>query len=394
MAGTTTVVFTDIADSTGLVRRLGDQQAATLISDHFRVLRAETERCHGKTTKTLGDGIMAVFATAYDGVRAAVAMQQAVDVAARRRDTPPIGLRVGIHVGDVIEDGEDDVFGEAVVIARRLCDAASPGQILASELVRMLVGNRPDMRFVTHSPIVLKGGGEPVGTAQVEWASLPVEAPVRVIVADDASLIRSGIVRLLSDEGFEVVAEASNYDSLIEAIDRIPTDLVVTDIRMPPSNRDEGLRAAEYVKAFQPNVAVLILSQYVEGTAATSLLGGQTAGVGYLLKERVSEVDEFIRTARAVARGESVIDPLVTEQLMSRRRADSKIATLSDRERQVLELMAQGLSNQAICSRLYLSAKTVETHVRSIFIKLSLPDDTEGHRRVQAVIQWLGAEHR
>jgi serine/threonine-protein kinase len=393
MAGTTTVVFTDIADSTGLLHRLGDQQAATLISDHFHALRAETERCHGKTTKTLGDGIMAVFATAYDGVRAAVAMQQAVDVAARRRDTPPIGLRVGIHVGDVIDDSEDDVFGEAVVIARRLCDAASPGQILASELVRMLVGNRPEVRFATHSPIVLPGSGEPVGTAQVEWAPLPVEPPVRVIVADDASLIRTGIVRLLSDEGFEVVAEASNYDSLIEAIDRISADLVVTDIRMPPTNRDEGLRAAEYVKSFHPNIAVLILSQYVEGSAATSLLGGQTAGVGYMLKERVSEVDEFIRTARAVARGESIIDPLVTEQLMSRRRADSNIATLSERERQVLELMAQGLSNQAICSRLFLSAKTVETHVRSIFIKLGLPDDTEGHRRVQAVVQWLGAEH-
>jgi DNA-binding NarL/FixJ family response regulator/class 3 adenylate cyclase len=393
MAGTTTVVFTNIADSAGLIHRLGDQQAATVISDHFHMLRAETERCHGQTTRTVGDGIMAVFATAYDGVRAAVAMQQAVDVAARRRDTPPIGIRVGIHVGDVIDDNEDDVFDEAALIARRLCDAASPGQILASELVRMLVGNRPDLTFATHSPIVLKGGGEPVGTAQVEWGPLPVEPPVRVIVADDASLIRSGIVRLLSDEGFEVVAEASNYDSLIAAIDRISTDLVVTDIRMPPTNRDEGLRAAEYIKGFHPNVAVLILSQYVEGSAATSLLGGQTAGVGYLLKERVSEVDEFLRAARAVARGESIIDPLVTEQLMSRRRADSNIATLTERERQVLELMAQGLSNQAICSRLYLSAKTVETHVRSIFIKLGLPDDTEGHRRVQAVIEWLGAEH-
>jgi DNA-binding NarL/FixJ family response regulator len=337
---------------------------------------------------------MAVFSTAYDGVRAAIAMQQAVHVAARRHGTPPLGLRVGIHVGDVIDDGDDDVFGAAVVIARRLCDAASPGQILASELVRMLVvGNRPDVQFAPHSPILVKGTGEPVGAAEIEWPPLPVEAPVRVIVADDATLIRTGIVRLLSDEGFEVVAEASDYDSLIAAIDRIPTDLVVTDIRMPPNSRDEGLRAAEYVKATHPDLAVLILSQYVEGSAATSLLNGQTAGIGYLLKERVSEVDEFIRVARAVARGESIIDPLVTEQLLSKRRADANIAVLSDRERQVLDLMAQGLSNQAICSRLYLSPKTVETHVRSIFIKLGLPDETKGNRRVQAVIQWLSADH-
>jgi DNA-binding NarL/FixJ family response regulator/class 3 adenylate cyclase len=393
MAGTTTVVFTDIAGSTALVHRLGDEQAAVVITAHFHLLRAETERCHGKTTKTLGDGIMAVFSTAYDGVRAAIAMQQAVNVAARRYGTPPIGLRVGIHVGDVIDDGDDDVFGEAVVIARRLCDAATPGQILASELVRMLVGNRPDTHFAPHSPILVQGTGEPVGATEIEWPPLPVEAPVRVIVADDAALIRTGIVRLLSDEGFEVVAEASDYDGLIDVIDRIPTDLVVTDIRMPPTSRDEGLRAAEYVKATHPDVAVLILSQYVEGSAATSLLNGQTAGIGYLLKERVSEVDEFIRAAGAVARGESIIDPLVTEQLLSKKRADANIAVLTDRERQVLDLMAQGLSNQAICGRLYLSPKTVETHVRSIFIKLGLPDDTEGNRRVQAVIQWLGADH-
>jgi DNA-binding NarL/FixJ family response regulator/class 3 adenylate cyclase len=393
MAGTTTVVFTDIADSTALVHRLGDEQAAAVISAHFHLLRAETDRCHGKTSKTLGDGIMAVFSTAYEGVRAAIAMQQAVNVAARRNATPPIGLRVGIHVGDVIDDGDDDVFGAAVVIARRLCDAASPGQIVASELVRMLVGNRPDVQFAPHSPILVTGTGEPVDATEVEWIPLPVEAPVRVIVADDATLIRTGIIRLLTDEGFEVVAEASDYDSLIAAIDRIPTDLVVTDIRMPPTSRDEGLRAAEYVKATHPDLAVLILSQYVEGSAATSLLNGQTAGIGYLLKERVSEVDEFIRAARAVARGESIIDPLVTEQLLSKRRADANIAVLSDRERQVLDLMAQGLSNQAICSRLYLSTKTVETHVRSIFIKLGLPDESEGNRRVQAVIQWLSADH-
>ncbi len=392
MAGTTTVLFTDIADSTRLVRQLGDEHAAALISGHLRQLRAETDRFRGKTTKTLGDGIMGVFTTAYDGVRAAIGMQQAVDLAARRGDTPVIGLRVGIHVGDVIDDGADDVFGAAVVTARRLCDAATPGQILASEVVRLLVGNRPDTSFIPHAPIPLKGSDDSIAAAEVEWEPLPTDAPVRVIVADDAALIRTGITRLLTDEGFQVVAETADYDTLIAAIDAVPADLVVTDIRMPPTNRDEGLRAAQHIKATHPDLAVLILSQHIEASAAGHLLDGQTAGIGYLLKERVSEVDEFIQAARAVAGGDSIIDPLVTEQLLGRRRADHNIATLSDRERQVLQLMAQGLANQAISDRLYLSTKTIETHVRSIFIKLGLPDDTAGNRRVQAVIQWLATE--
>jgi DNA-binding NarL/FixJ family response regulator/class 3 adenylate cyclase len=392
MAGTTTVVFTDISDSSGIVHRLGDEVAASLVADHLRLLRAETDRNHGKVTKTLGDGLMALFSTAYDAVRASVTMQQAVDMATRRGDAPMMGLRVGIHVGDVIDDGTDDVFGEAVVIARRLCDAASPGQILASDLVRMLVGNRHDIAFTARGPIAIKGIDDPVVAAEVDWMPLPEEAPIRVVVADDAALIRRGIVRLLTDEGFEVVAEASDYESLIAAIDRAAADLVVTDIRMPPTNRDEGLKAAEYLKAHHPSVAVLILSQHVEASAATGLLTGQTAGIGYLLKERVSDVDEFIQAARAVAGGQSIVDPLVTDQLLSKRRAHHAVATLSERERDVLELMAQGLSNHAICDRLYLSPKTVETHVRSIFVKLGLPDDTAGNRRVQAVIQWLGAD--
>ena len=213
-----------------------------------------------------------------------------------------------------------------------------------------------------------------------------------MIVADDAALIRAGVVRLLADEGFDVVAEASDYDGLTSAIDRDPPDLVITDIRMPPGNRDEGLRAASYVKANHPGVAVLILSQYVEASAAAGLLDGQTAGVGYLLKERVSELDAFIRAARTIAGGGSLIDPLVTDQLLSKRRANDRVASLSDRESEILALMAQGLSNQAISAELFLSAKTVETHVRSIFNKLGLPEDVDGNRRVQAVIRWLEAD--
>jgi DNA-binding NarL/FixJ family response regulator/class 3 adenylate cyclase len=392
MAGTTTILFTDVTDSSGLVHRLGDERAAAAVVAHLRLLRGEVERCHGKVTKTLGDGLMAVFSTAYHGALAATAMQQAAELANRRGESPVLGLRVGLHVGDVVEDGADDVFGAAVVVARRLCDAATSGKVLASDLVRSLVGNRPDIRFAPLDAFELKGIPEPVVAAEILWTPLPDQARVRVIVADDAALIRAGVVRLLVDEGFEVVAEASDYDSLTSAIDHDPPDLVITDIRMPPDNRDEGLRAAAYVKANHRGVAVLILSQYVEASAAVDLLDGQTAGMGYLLKERVTELDAFIQAARAVAAGGSIIDPLVTDQLFSKRRANNRVACLSDRESQILALMAQGLSNQAISAELFLSAKTVETHVRSIFTKLGLPPDVDGNRRVQAVIRWLEAD--
>jgi DNA-binding NarL/FixJ family response regulator/class 3 adenylate cyclase len=392
MSGTTTIVFTDISDSSGLVQRLGDVAAAQVVSRHLRGVRAEAERCQGRVTKTLGDGLMAVFGTVYDGVRAAIAMQQATDLAERVQECPALGLRIGVHVGDVVDDGSDDVFGSAVVVARRLCDAAGPRKILVSEVVRLLTGSRPDIYFVPLDPILLKGLAEPIGATEVVWAPLPETAPIRVIVADDAALIRSGLVRLLSESGFEVIAEAADYQSLIAAVDGARPDLVVTDIRVPPNHRDEGLKAAAYIKSAHPHIAVLILSQYIEASAAANLLDGHTAGVGYLLKERVSELDEFIATARQVTSGASVIDPLVTEQLLSKRRANTKVGSLTEREREVLALMAQGLSNQAICAHLFLSPKTVETHVRSIFNKLGLPDEPEGNRRVQAVLDWLHAD--
>jgi DNA-binding NarL/FixJ family response regulator/class 3 adenylate cyclase len=392
MAGTTTIVFTDISDSSGLVQRLGDAAAAQVVGRHLSAIRIEAQRCQGRVAKTLGDGLMALFGTVYDGVRAAIAIQQATDLAERAGDCPPLGLRVGVHVGDVVDDGTDDVFGSAVVVARRLCDAAGPRKILVSEVVRLLTGSRPDIHFGSLDPILLKGLAEPIAATEVAWTPLPETAPIRVIIADDAALIRSGVVRLLTETGFEVVAEATDYQSLIAAIDGERPDLVITDIRMPPHHRDEGLKAAAYVKSTYPDMAVLILSQYIEASAAVNLLDGHTAGVGYLLKERISELDEFIAIARQVTSGASVIDPLVTEQLLSKRRANTKIGSLSEREREVLALMAGGLSNQAICDQLFLSPKTVETHVRSIFTKLGLPDEPEGNRRVQAVLGWLQAD--
>ncbi len=394
MTGTTTVLFSDISGSSGLVSALGDVEAAKAVNAHLGLLRLEVERAGGKVIKTLGDGVMAAFSTVYSAVRAGVAMQAVTDLAERQGRLPAMGLRIGIHVGDVVEDDNDDIFGAVVVVARRLCDAARPGKIVASEVTRMLIMNRPDIEFVPLEALQLKGVPGLMAANEVVWAPLPDTRLPRVIVADDSALIRSGVVRLLSGSGFEVIAEASDYESLLSAIDSDPPDLVVTDIRMPPGHRDEGLRAAAYVKSHHPQVAVLILSQYIESSAAADLLDGQSAGIGYLLKERVSEIDQFVSAARQVAAGGSVIDSMVTDQLLSKHRANQKADPLSEREREVLALMAQGLSNQAICATLFLSAKTVETHIRSIFNKFDLPEEAEGNRRVQAVVRWLEARDR
>jgi DNA-binding NarL/FixJ family response regulator len=253
----------------------------------------------------------------------------------------------------------------------------------------MLVGTRRDATFEALPPVSLKGFDKPVSLAAVRWEPLPDHPPCRVIVADDAALVRSGVVRLLADEGFDVVGEAADAETLLALVEQHIPDLVVTDIRMPPTQTDEGLRAAAAIRAKHESVAVLVLSQHIEAQAAAGLLDDRAAGVGYLLKERVGELDEFVAACRTVADGGRVVDPIVGEQLMRTGREGDPLERLTEREREVLSLMAQGLSNAAIASTLVLSPKTVESHVRAIFTKLDLAESPDEHRRVAAVVQWL-----
>jgi DNA-binding NarL/FixJ family response regulator/class 3 adenylate cyclase len=388
VAGTTTIVFTDVTDSSSMLARLGDDGYASVFGSHVALLRATAGRHGGRITKQLGDGVLALFGSALDAVVAAVEMQQATELAGRSAAHGSLGLRVGVNAGDVV-DTDDDVFGAAVVVARRLCDAAAPGQILVTEVVRLLAGSRVGAPFEQVGDLSLKGIPAPVTTYSVPWDTLPAEPSLRVAVADDAALIRSGIVRLLADAGFSVTADVADASALLDAVERDPPDLVITDIRMPPTNTDEGLRAAATIRDRHPDVAVLVLSQHVEARAAASILDGRPAGIGYLLKERVSALDEFVAACREVAGGGSVIDATVAEQLLRRRRHDDAMGRLTERERDVLALMAQGRSNVAIAAELSLGAKTVESHVRAIFQKLDLEESTEGNRRVQAVLHWL-----
>ncbi len=209
-----------------------------------------------------------------------------------------------------------------------------------------------------------------------------------VVLADDSVLFREGMARLLAEKGFAVIGQAGDAAALHELVGRRPPDVVVTDIRMPPTNSNEGLVAARRIRAEHPGVAVVVLSQYVETRQAVKLLQDSPRMVGYLLKERVSDLDEFVEATRRVARGGTAIDPDVVAHLL-RRHEDSALATLTAREREILALMAEGRSNRAICDRLYLSAKTVETHVGAIFGKLGLGPGTLDHRRVLAVLTYL-----
>ncbi len=217
------------------------------------------------------------------------------------------------------------------------------------------------------------------------------DAALRVLVADDSVLLREGLVRLLEEGGCEVVGQAGDAEDLLRKARAHKPDLAVVDVRMPPDNTDDGLRAALTIRKELPETAVLVLSQYIEDQYAIELIGEGHESVGYLLKERVTDVGALLEAVERVASGGSVIDPQVVSQLLRRHRQESPVELLSDREREVLALMAEGRSNHAIAASLVISERAVEKHVTSIFSKLDLPPAEDDHRRVLAVLTFLRA---
>jgi DNA-binding NarL/FixJ family response regulator len=214
---------------------------------------------------------------------------------------------------------------------------------------------------------------------------------MRVVVAEDSVLLREGLVRLLEESGFEVAGQAADGEELLRKVRAHKPDVAVVDVRMPPTQTDEGLQAAHRIRELLPETGVLVLSQYVEEAYARELLADNAAGLGYLLKDRVGDVDAFADAVRRVGEGGSALDPEVVSQLMGRRRRDDPLEALTPREREVLAVMAEGRSNAAIAEALIVTERAVEKHVTSIFSKLDLPPSPEDHRRVLAVLHFLRA---
>ena len=214
---------------------------------------------------------------------------------------------------------------------------------------------------------------------------------MRVVIAEDSVLLREGLTRLLAEAGHEVVAAAGEAEEFLRAVGKLEPDAVVVDVRMPPTFTDEGLRAALVVRQRWPRIGVLVLSQYVEERYATELISDRPHGVGYLLKDRVADLAEFLDAVRRVAGGGSALDPEVVSLLLGRRRREDPLEPLTAREREVLALMAEGRSNAAIAAALVVGEGAVEKHINSIFAKLRLPPADSDHRRVLAVLRYLGA---
>jgi len=214
---------------------------------------------------------------------------------------------------------------------------------------------------------------------------------MRIVLADDSVLLREGVARLLEEAGFEVVAQAGDAEDLLRKVGAHKPDLAIVDVRMPPTHTDEGLRAAAEIRERHPGIGVLVLSQYVETHYALDLLADNAEGVGYLLKDRVADLDRFTDAVRRVGEGGSALDPEVVSNLLGRRRRDDPLSELTDREREVLGLMAEGRSNRAVAEQLVVTERAVEKHVTSIFGKLGLPQTAGDHRRVLAVLTYLRA---
>lgn len=212
---------------------------------------------------------------------------------------------------------------------------------------------------------------------------------MRIVIADDETLLREGIARLLTDVGFEVVGKAGTAEELLRRVELTRPDVAIVDIRMPPTHTDEGLVAAGQIRSAHPAVGVLVLSHYVESRYAMRLLEEHPERSGYLLKERVSDLAVLVDALQRIAEGECVLDPTIVSRLVGRPREESELAELTEREREVLALMAEGHSNDGICKKLFLSPKTVETHVRHILLKLGIGETAEYHRRVLAVLAYL-----
>jgi len=392
---TLTFFFSDLEDSSGLAERLGADYAPVLT--HVRELQRDSlERAGGEEVDSRGDELFGVFTDPSAAAAAALEIQRAFAGRAWA-GAERVLVRIGLHAGEAERAG-DGLVGIDVHRASRICQAGHGGQILVSQDVM----SRIESAAKELGQFEFRGLREPERIYQLVADDLPDEFPplrnVRIrerglsaVIAEDSTLLREGLARLLEEADIDVVGQAANSDELMLKVRSYHPDVAIVDIRMPPTQTDEGIRAAREIRDRHPQTGVLVLSQYVAHTYAVELLSDSAEGLGYLLKDRVADVDEFTAAVRRVAEGGSALDPVVVAELVGRKRGNDPVEQLSPREREVMELMAEGRSNQAIGQCLFISPRAVEKHVTSIFVKLRLPAAAEDHRRVLAVLRFLGS---
>jgi DNA-binding NarL/FixJ family response regulator/class 3 adenylate cyclase len=392
---TLTFFFSDLEDSSGLAERLGADYAGVLEAART-VQRQAVARAGGEEVDSRGDELFGVFSEPGAAAAAALEIQRSL-IAREWPAEERVRVRIGLHCGEAERAG-GGLVGLDVHRASRICQAGHGGQVLASQEVisatKLAAKELGEFEF--------RGLRAPERIYQLVADGLPDEFPplrnarirergLSAVIAEDSTLLREGLARLLEEAEIDVVGQAGNADELMLKVRSYHPDVAIVDIRMPPTQTDEGIRAAREIRERHPETGVLVLSQYVAHTYAVELLSDSAEGLGYLLKDRVGDVDEFTAAVRRVAEGGSALDPVVVAELVGRRRHDDPIEQLSPREREVMELIAEGRSNQAIGQRLFISPRAVEKHVTSIFTKLRLPAAPEDHRRVLAVLRFLGS---
>jgi DNA-binding NarL/FixJ family response regulator len=386
---TVTVLFADVESSTALLERLGQARWLRALAEYEAMLNASLERHGGTLVKALGDGHLLAFPSARAALRCGVDVQRSLPIAA----APDLRVRMGMHTGEPAVR-EDDLHGRTVIKAARIADLAHGGEILVSGIVRELAQADEDLEqeiwFEEGREVELRGlrGRHLVLAAQWDQEA---SSAIRVVIADDSALVRDGVAAVLRESGVHVAAIAFDADSLYREVERHHPDVAVVDIRMPPTGTTEGLVAAEQIGRTYPEVGVLVLSQYLEPSYALRLIEHREARRGYLLKDRIAEIETLVDAVHRIAHGGCVVDAAIVEGLVNQAGSAGPLADLSERERLVLGLVAEGLSNQAIAERLELTGETIDTACEQIFEKLGLRDEREEHRRVAAVLTYLRA---
>jgi class 3 adenylate cyclase/DNA-binding NarL/FixJ family response regulator len=385
-AGNVTLLFTDVENSTPMVAELGDDYEEVL-NEHRRLIRTAVQRSDGVEINCLGDEAFAAFSDAARAVEAAAEIQRAI-TGSERLAAVPLRVRIGVHTGEPTL-GDDGYFGLDVNRTARICSAGHGGQVLLSEPTKTSVGGAAELDLRDLGPQWLRGLPRPERLYQLVVPGLQEDFPalrnrdrgvaptanrMRVVVADDSLLLREGVVRVLGDCGFEVVGEAGSPDELLAQIEQTAPEVAIVDIRMPPTQTDEGIRAALEIRRRYAGVGVLVLSQFAEPAYALDLLAEGSHGVGYLLKDRVSDVLDFGAAVRRVGEGGSALDPEVVSLLVGRARLDGPLAGLSEADLELVKLVAEGRSAREIADRLVLDEVEAEARLAGLLEQLRLAD--------------------